>query len=90
MTPYWWNETEAKGFCLSAVPVDGYAGAMKKMPNHPRLYRRDSTYCHRAAAPLEIKVPYPKIEEADINRVFLSGTPISEIVDYLIAETPNA
>jgi len=33
------------------------------MPNHPRLYRRDATYYHRAAIPKDIKRSYPKTEE---------------------------
>lgn len=31
----------------------------------------------------------PALEKAGVSRVFLSGTPLSEIVDYLIAETAD-
>jgi len=34
------------------------------MTGHPRLYRRDATYYHRAAIPVDIKSTYPKTEEA--------------------------
>lgn len=33
------------------------------MPGHPRLYRRNATYYHRAAIPIDIKDSYPKAEE---------------------------
>lgn len=33
------------------------------MSGHTRLYRRDSTYYHRAAVPKDIVAPYGKIEE---------------------------
>ncbi|WP_373237522.1 DUF6538 domain-containing protein, partial [Cohaesibacter celericrescens] len=36
---------------------------MKKMTAHPRLYRRNATYYHRAAIPVDIKGTYPKTEE---------------------------
>jgi integrase len=36
---------------------------MEKMPGHPRLYRREATYYHRAAIPVDIKNTYPKSEE---------------------------
>jgi len=33
------------------------------MTGHPRLYRRNATYYHRAAIPIDIKDSYPKTEE---------------------------
>ncbi|WP_319531357.1 site-specific integrase [uncultured Cohaesibacter sp.] len=33
------------------------------MSGHPRLYRRNATYYHRAAIPVDIKDTYPKTEE---------------------------
>ena len=33
------------------------------MSGHPRLYRRNATYYHRAAIPVDIKDSYPKTEE---------------------------
>lgn len=36
---------------------------MEKMPGHPRLHRRGSTYYHRAAIPVDIADSYPKTEE---------------------------
>ena len=33
------------------------------MTGHPRLYRRNATYYHRAAVPVDIKETYPKTEE---------------------------
>lgn len=36
---------------------------LEKMPNHPRLYRRGTTYYHRAAVPKDIADSYPKSEE---------------------------
>ncbi len=33
------------------------------MSGHPRLYRRNATYYHRAAIPVDIKETYPKTEE---------------------------
>ncbi len=33
------------------------------MSGHPRLYRRNATYYHRAAIPVDIKGTYPKTEE---------------------------
>ena len=32
----------------------------------------------------------PQLHAAGVARIFLSGTPISEIVEYLIKETPHA
>jgi methylmalonyl-CoA mutase C-terminal domain/subunit len=32
----------------------------------------------------------PELEKSGVSRVFLSGTPISEIVDYLTSETSHA
>ncbi|WP_166636173.1 DUF6538 domain-containing protein [Aliiroseovarius marinus] len=37
--------------------------ALEKMPGHPRLYRRNATYYHRAAIPRDIAATYPKSEE---------------------------
>ena len=37
--------------------------ALEKMPGHPRLYRRNATYYHRAAIPTDIAATYPKSEE---------------------------
>lgn len=37
--------------------------ALEKMPGHPRLYRRDAVYYHRAAVPKDIASTYPKREE---------------------------
>lgn len=37
--------------------------ALEKMPGHPRLYRRGTTYYHRAAIPKDIADSYPKSEE---------------------------
>lgn len=37
--------------------------ALVKMPGHPRLFRRGSTYYHRASIPADIKATYPKTEE---------------------------
>ncbi|WP_297779695.1 site-specific integrase [uncultured Roseovarius sp.] len=37
--------------------------ALEKMPGHPRLYRRNATYYHRAAIPKDIATTYPKSEE---------------------------
>ncbi|SLN76017.1 Phage integrase family protein [Roseovarius gaetbuli] len=37
--------------------------ALEKMPRHPRLYRRNGTYYHRAAIPKDIAKTYPKSEE---------------------------
>lgn len=37
--------------------------AFVKMPGHPRLYRRGSTFYHRASIPADIKDTYPKSEE---------------------------
>ncbi len=37
--------------------------ALEKMPGHPRLYRRNATYYHRAAIPKDIAGTYPKSEE---------------------------
>lgn len=36
---------------------------LEKMPGHPRLYRRGSTYYHRAAVPKDIADSYGKVEE---------------------------
>ncbi|MCV0429901.1 MAG: site-specific integrase [Roseibium sp.] len=36
---------------------------MKKVPGHPRLHVRGTTYYHRAAIPKDIKDTYPKVEE---------------------------
>lgn len=36
---------------------------LEKMPGHPRLYRRNATYYHRAAIPTDIAATYPKSEE---------------------------
>ena len=36
---------------------------LENMPSHPRLYRRNATYYHRAAVPTDIKATYPKTEE---------------------------
>lgn len=36
---------------------------LEKMPGHPRLYRRNATYYHRAAIPKDIAETYPKSEE---------------------------
>ncbi|WP_371808667.1 DUF6538 domain-containing protein [Ruegeria sp. HKCCD7221] len=33
------------------------------MPGHPRLYRRGSTYYHRAAVPKDLADSYGKVEE---------------------------
>ena len=33
------------------------------MSGHPRLYRRNGTYYHRAAVPKDIRYTYPKREE---------------------------
>ena len=37
--------------------------ALEKMTGHPRLYRRNATYWHRAAIPRDIAATYPKSEE---------------------------
>lgn len=37
--------------------------ALEKMPGHPRLHRRGTTYYHRAAVPTDIAGTYPKSEE---------------------------
>lgn len=37
--------------------------ALEKMPKHPRLFRRNATYYHRAAIPKDIANTYPKREE---------------------------
>lgn len=37
--------------------------ALKKMPGHPRLYRREATYYFRAAIPADIADTYPKTTE---------------------------
>ncbi|MEH6833713.1 MULTISPECIES: DUF6538 domain-containing protein [Falsihalocynthiibacter] len=36
---------------------------LKNMAGHPRLYRRNATYYHRAAIPKDIANTYPKAEE---------------------------
>lgn len=36
---------------------------MSDVPKHPRLFRRNGTYYHRAAVPLDIRDTYPKTEE---------------------------
>jgi hypothetical protein len=38
--------------------------ALEKMPGHPRLYRRNATYYHRAAIPKDIADTYPKHDAA--------------------------
>lgn len=36
---------------------------LERMPGHPRLYRRNAVYYHRAAIPKDIAETYPKSEE---------------------------
>jgi hypothetical protein len=37
--------------------------ALMKMPGHPGLFRRGSSYYHRASVPVDIQATYPKVEE---------------------------
>lgn len=55
---------------------------MERMLNYRHLYRPD-TNCHQSAT------TYIKTEELAGNRVLSSSISASEVVDYLIAESPN-